>query len=238
MSLNADATLIYLGKYFDERFGHFGNNSCLFTCIARIVIKETGISVQEFTAKFPDTQRKSQQLAAIIAKTSTTYPRGKGAVKVKVTPYEVKTKADVIASLNDERPVVMMYQSEGPMYDALRQVENDPKRNGIMKPVIPPDYHLETSMKTSMGAHAVLIVGYDVAKDLLLIRDISTMYAYNGYFKVSPRVLGKLCFTMGFTVTAKEVERPLGFKEFIGLQKPKQNPRTAMTSNYVVTYNT
>lgn len=206
MAVNADRTLIWLEKYFEQKFGTFGYNSCLFTAIARIVINETGMKRGEFDRSFVEYQRKPMFLNMILWMVSKTYKIGKKEVAVKVTAFDLPRPHNVIHQLRRGKPAVMVYDSTGPMWPEIQKIEMNENSPGIANPKYTPKYNLRRSMKESFSAHAVIVVGYDVPHDLIICRDSASSYSKNGYFKVPSKVVGTLTHCIGFNV---ETSAPL-----------------------------
>lgn len=216
MAINSDNTLIWLEKYFEKKFGAFGYNSCLFTAIARIVIKETGMKDSEFVRTFSKYDRKPMLLDVILQMVSKTYKIGKREVEVKVTAFSLPRSQDVIHQLSLGKPAVMVYDSAGPMWREIQRIEMDDNSEGIATPKYTSKYNLHKSMEKSYGAHAVIVVGYDFPYDLLICRDSASNYSKNGYFKVPSKVVGKLSHCIGFNVetSAPLKEGVMSFQDF------------------------
>lgn len=226
MALNSDQTLIWLDKYFDKKFGTFGTNTCLLTAIGRILIKEVGVSQVTFSAvmkAYPTSMLRT--LENILNAVNRPWSVGKNLVDVRMSVFLLKKKQQVIDELRNNRPSILVYDGWGPVTYAVQDVEHMDrsgfKPEGKIKPEYSPSYNLTNALNSRgyMTAHAVLIVGYDVAEDYFICRDSNHTYSLKGYYKVKPDDAFKLGKFIGVNVESQVQEEYMSFKKYVDNQQ-------------------
>jgi len=197
--INLDKTLYVMGSFFKSKifniiYPYTVSGACLISQVIYTVAHVLGIDPNEIvhviykkSTKFFDTKPRGLTLKTIFDmfhRIDLPILDKKYKLKLSVETYD-NTDA-VVSAVKSGQPVIFIFSTNSTLYDGIYKLESDPTWTGE----IPDDNVIAT--KTPPGAttnHSILVVGYDAGGDLLIMRELKSVYALKGYLKISKKAL-------------------------------------------------
>lgn len=188
VNTNKDGTLWYIESLIKQKFGlpyqSNGNGSCLYSQFVYTISALTGTDEQKIhNQKILDSHgRDGVDALTLMESFSNKY-------RSKYIGYK-----DIEQALDDcknGQPVVMVISTNNPGWDCyLSEDDQEPGETLRFSDTKPIKKYTKKDMDV-VSFHALLAIGYDVAGDFVIFRDIRDSYSFKGYTKIKRSLLIK-----------------------------------------------
>jgi hypothetical protein len=200
-AVNKDNTLVWLPGLLQSDWLDIGEkiknkDSCMAAVVATSAAHQLDMPVEKFIGAYKNNTKKNNIniLANVITRLEDHVP----GLKLHLHDYDVGGVEDM---LHKGIPSMLIFASEpSPIMSYITKKEKQKSWDGIVD--VPEKDLAGWTWDPRKLNHAVTVIGYDRATDMLICRDVSSKYNKSGYMKV-PKKLAEKHMKL-FTVIAEK----------------------------------